>query len=203
MFGANQTIGSDEPRFVLSRCLAAPKVCLRRDSILGGADMKTILLTQNKFTLVDDDVYDSLSRFKWYARRSPFALKDFWYAIRRVPRKNGGGFLRMHRVITEAKPGKFVDHINHNGLDNRRENLRICSHKENTQNQLVHRDNATGKKGVGVSHGKTKFRARIRIDGALVHLGYFRSLEEAARAYDDAAKKHFGEFAQLNFPENK
>jgi len=105
----------------------------------------------------------------------------------------------MHRVILDAPMNMLVDHINGNGLDNRRENLRICTNTENLRNRGKDRDNTSGYKGVVIKKGEKKFRAQIRVNQKTIHLGSFSTPEEAARAYDDAAREYFGEFAWTNF----
>ena len=106
----------------------------------------------------------------------------------------------MHRFIMKPKSNEYVDHINGDKLDNRKENLRICTKKENQRNQKVRKDNTSGYKGVALMAGKY-WRAYITSGGSRQkHLGNFKTKEEAARAYDEKAKEYFGEFARLNFP---
>ena len=151
--------------------------------------MKVIELTQYKFALVDAADYDALSAVKWRANTQPHTT----YAVR----ESEGRTVQMHRVITAAPQGVEVDHINGDGLDNRRDNLRLCSRKENQRNKRV-TPHSSKYKGVtwNTSHGK--WQARIRIDGRQKHLGYFTDEIDAGRAYDEAAVKAFGEFARLN-----
>lgn len=108
------------------------------------------------------------------------------------------GSLRMHRLVAGldmdgfSSPG-IVDHINGNGLDNRRSNLRICTHAQNLMNRGASKTNRTGLRGV-TAHRKNSFRARIRVHGKLHDLGCFRTAEEAGAAYDAAARQLHGEF---------
>jgi hypothetical protein len=108
--------------------------------------------------------------------------------------------LRMHRLIMQPRPDQVVDHINGDGLDNRRANLRICTQAENARN----RRKGTGTsryKGVSLAKGRTKpWRAQIRVGDQVRNLGYFADEGEAARAYDAAASQLFGDFARLNCP---
>lgn len=107
----------------------------------------------------------------------------------------------LHRAVLTPPTGNVVDHINRNGLDCRRSNLRAASHKDNIRNASLTRRSDTGLKGVGYSQSRGKYRARIMIDGRDHHLGYFANAAEAGRAYDAAARAHFGQFASTNFTE--
>ncbi len=152
--------------------------------------MKQISLTQGKFTLVDDEDYDWLMQWKWYAAKGTSA----WYASR-VDCRNGGRILiKMHRLIMTTPKGMDTDHINSNGLDNRKDNLRICSRSEHHYN----RKPRTGQyKGIAVS--RDKWQARITIKGKRLSLGYYDNKEDAARAYDKAARRYVGLFVKTNF----
>lgn len=152
--------------------------------------MKEISLTQGKVAIVDDEDYKWLAQWKWYCHGK--------YAERGFPIR-----IKMHRVIINTPPGMETDHINGNGLDNRKSNLRICTHSENMMNQCVQKRSATGFKGVWFSKQHKKWRACIRNNKVHIHLGLFSTPEDAARAYDDAAKQVFGEFAKTNFIEAK
>lgn len=110
----------------------------------------------------------------------------------------------MHRIIMEIVlgralvKGEYVDHINHNGLDNRRDNLRLASAAQNMQNSRLRSDNTSGYKGVVWVISRRKWRAEIYVDKRSKCLGYFQNAIDAAKAYNDAALKYFGEFAFLN-----
>ena len=114
-----------------------------------------------------------------------------------------GKQVRLHRLITNAKKGEVVDHINGNPLDNRRENLRITTQEFNTKN-ATKKNSATSKyKGVfrHKRKGYIRWKAQIQVNKHKRGLGYFLDEEAAAKAYDIAAKELFGQFAKLNFPE--
>lgn len=158
---------------------------------------KEIQLTQGKIALVDDDIYPYISQWKWIAHKR----KNTWYAVRNAPRPPGGVLILMHRQIVQPQNGMDVDHINGDGLDNRAENLRECTHSQNIQNSKLRSDNESGYKGVHWDNVKRKWRAGIREkNGKYIHLGYHDDPCEAGRAYDFAAKKLHGTFARLNFP---
>jgi hypothetical protein len=161
--------------------------------------LKAIPLTQGYVSFVDNEDYEELSKYKWRASVQPNGRV---YAIRsqRNPLKKTQDTIFMHRVITDASRGMDVDHIDGNGLNNTRSNLRVCSRSENLRNQRLHSDNTSGFKGVSYHKRDRKWQARIRVNGKQHFLGYFDTPEAAARAYDTAALHYFGEFARLNFP---
>src|SRR5690606_31608638 len=103
------------------------------------------------------------------------------------------------RLTTDAPDAKMSEHINSNERDNRRTNLRVVTWRDNNLNSRLRKDNPTGYRGVRQWMNRPRRQARILVDGKDIHLGYHATPEDAARAYDQAAKKYFGEFAQLNF----
>lgn len=153
--------------------------------------MKIIPLSKNDFAIVDDVDYIELSRHKWYVNTNGYAIRDTFVKGKKVH------FL-MHRIIMNAPDGVFVDHINGNRRDNRRKNLRLCSMKENNRNSVVRSNNKSRYKGVSFHRQSGLYHACITIGGKHISLRYHKTPEKAARAYDKAAKKHFGEFAKLN-----
>ena len=158
---------------------------------------KSISLTRGKSTIVDDGDFEWLNQFKWYAVK---AGKTF-YAVRavRVGLKQKKVF--MHRFILGLDFGdqRQGDHINMDGLDNRRSNLRIATHAQNQRNGRKQANNKSGYKGVSWSNERGKWYAKIKVNGKKKHLGYFDDPEEAGRAYDYAARELHGEFANTNF----
>jgi hypothetical protein len=151
-----------------------------------------IELTFGKWAIVDAADYQRLSKYKWHAVKE----RRNWYA--KTLRRNGMP-LGMHRLITDAPKGLFVDHIDHNGLNNCRSNLRICSNAENSRNKRPY-GRTSRYKGVSWHKGSKKFVAQITFKGKKIWLGYFVDEIDAAKAYDKKAKELFGEFAYLNFP---
>ena len=147
----------------------------------------------DKFAIIDFDDYSIVSKYKWQVSKGKNGL---FYA--RHSAATGKSF-RMHRLILNVPKGMDVDHHDHNGLNNRRSNLRICT---NTQNQANRRktNNTTSSKFKGVGwHSQSKtWRARISLNKKDRCLGNFLTEIEAALAYNEAALKHFGEFAKLN-----
>ena len=112
--------------------------------------------------------------------------------------KKFGKPILMHRLIMKAKEGYEVDHINHDRLDNRRSNLRLCSHGNNKYNSSKRSTNTSGYKGVYRVAHISKWVARLQKDNKHHILGYFANKHEAAKAYNKGAKKHFGKYASLN-----
>jgi len=157
--------------------------------------MREIPLTRGMIALVDDGDYAGVvAAGKWCAVAS--TRGGTYYAVHSIVRASGGRVLqRMHNFLTGWS---LTDHVNGDGLDNRRGNLRQATHAQNMGNQRLRSNNTSGYKGV--SRSNQKWQAHVFPAGRSVYLGRFATPEEAARAYDDAAAEHFGEFARLNFP---
>lgn len=165
--------------------------------------MRKIKLTQNKVALVDNADYDYLNQWKWCASYSG----SIFYALRAV---RPSGFsssgerrrnLYMHRVILGLKFGdrKQIDHIDGNGLNNQRSNLRFCSQLQNNQNRRKRQTGAISDyKGVNKCPNSPNWNAHIRFNGKKRHLGCFELEKDAAVAYNKAALKYFREFARPN-----
>jgi len=163
-----------------------------------GYAFRKIPLTRGKFAIVDSDDYIRLAKYKW--RICKTKGKNVLYAERSVRLPNGKySRILMHREVLHIREGFVIDHINRNGLDNRRANLRPATVAQNAQNSSK-RKNRSGYKGVWYAKDKRKWRAAIWHNNKREHLGYFDSPRRAALSYDAAAKKYHKEFASFNFP---
>jgi hypothetical protein len=164
---------------------------LRYRKIRFGCAFRKIELTQGKFAVVDPEDFEKLNTHKWYAANN---YHNTFYAVRKIGRRNGKiKHISMHRQITKPLPGLVVDHKDGNGLNNRKENLRIATEAQNHCNCRKTSKKTTSKyKGVCYNKQRSKFRADIKCNG------HFDNEIDAAKAYDQAAKKHYGEFAKLN-----
>lgn len=148
--------------------------------------MAEIVLTNGKIVLVDEEDFIGLNKYRWYPNKG--------YAVAKINKKN----VLMHRLILNLEGKIETDHINHNKLDNRKENIRFATRSQNAANQLKSR--GTSKyKGVSWHKKRRKWQSGIKINYKAIYLGRHINEIEAARAYDKAAKRLFGEFALLNF----
>lgn len=154
---------------------------------------RTIQLTQGQVAIVDNDDYEWINQWKWYYRRVSYT----GYAVRRSKR------IYMHRVVLNAPPDMEVDHVDGDGLNNCKCNLRLCTHSENLYNSKKRKRCSSKYKGVSWYARCRKWRAYIAPNGRHHHLGYFDSEKDAATAYDNAATKFFGDFAWLNLLEKE
>ncbi|MBA3554495.1 MAG: hypothetical protein H0W29_07040 [Gemmatimonadales bacterium] len=154
-----------------------------------------ILLTQGKVATIDEADYALVSPYKWHA----FRIHRVWYAATNIHGKR----LYLHRLIME-NPSGDVDHKNHDGLDNRRTNLRVASRRGLNIAAARFTKNKHGFRGVAfhTDGRRTKpWQGVVKVDQHNLSCGYFATAEEAARARDRLARMHFGEFARLNFPD--
>ena len=182
-----------------------PAAHVFQELFTGDRNMKRIPLTQGKFTVVDDEDYDYLTQWKWHAQKS----RNTFYAVRTYAHptlKTSKGWakrcaLRMHRVILRCPADMQVDHFDHDGLENRKFNIRICTKGQNQHNKLPKPHCASKYKGV--NRNQKKWKAQIRHNNVRLYLGTYDSEIVAARVYDNKAKELFGEYAYLNFPKGE
>lgn len=150
-------------------------------------------LTQGKIAIVDTADYERLNQWKWAYHHKGYAMRT-----EKIDGKQRTIF--MHRQILQLAHGIMVDHINGNGLDNRRCNLRPSTSAENQYNRKPRKGRRSRYKGVSWVTERSKWMAQIVADGKRTFLGYFNDDLEAALAYDKAALELHGEFARINFP---
>jgi osmotically-inducible protein OsmY len=156
--------------------------------------LKTIALTKGHVAVVDDEDFSIVSQWKWYAQINLGGV----YAARREG--SGGRLVYMHRLINATPSGMVTDHIDGNGLNNTRANLRTATHRQNAQNQRPQRKKDAATKGAWYdASGKQdkRWRSAIRVNGKLKYLGRYHTQQEAASAYAVAASQLFGQFANF------
>jgi hypothetical protein len=166
-----------------------------------GYAFRRIHMAQPKYAKVDPADYKRLRGYEWLAKKG----RSSFYARRRAAGSKAGkeALIYLHQEVIEVPEGMVVDHINHDGMDNRRANLRAATYSQN----LCHRKKRSGAKqskykGIYWRKKNRKWQAVITFDRKKIYLGYFRNEIDAAKAYDRAAMKYHGEFASLNFPES-
>ena len=156
-------------------------------------------LTQGLVALVDQEDYDRVAAFKWAASRTKEGFT--WYGQRSVWTGSGYRTVLLHRFILDAPSGRQVDHINGDGLDNRRANLRLATGSQNAANRVRLTTNTSGFRGITWMPKRGKWQVALKHHGRNVFLGLFDDKIAAARAYDRGAAATWGPFARLNFPE--
>lgn len=145
------------------------------------------MLSQGLEALVDDEDYEYLMQWKWFATKSK---SSDYYAVRHEGRK----IIAMHRVIMQTPDDLECDHIHHNTLDNRKSQLRNVTRQQNQWNQKLSKNNKTGVKGVCWHTRDKRYRAQIKKDGVRIHIGQYKTIEEAEIAYQEKARELFGEY---------
>jgi len=152
---------------------------------------KTIKLTRGYETIVDAEDYEELNKHKWYCCSRG-------YARRHIYKNQKGGSLFMHRIVNQTPEGLQTDHIDRDKLNNRKSNLRTVTHQQNAMNQTSYKNSTSIYKGVWWDKQRNGWQAQIGHNGKHTCLGIFSNECDAARAYDKAAEKLFGEYAVLN-----
>ena len=159
---------------------------------MGASEIK---LSRGKVSLIDDEDFDLVAEYGWRANQNQDGR---WYAMAWDSYPN---FILMHRLIMNPAPGMIVDHLDNDGLNNQRENLRVCTYSENVQRSGRKRQGSTSNfKGVHWESARNKWKAMIMKDGRHIYLGRYDSEVAAAEAYDDAVAYYHGEFGYRNFP---
>ena len=156
--------------------------------------MKRIPLTRGKYAIVDDADYEWLNQWKWHSLKG----NSTWYVSRSKRKGNKVKNYLMHREILRTPKEKVSDHINGDGLDNRRSNLRICTQAQNSMNKNSSRNTSSKFKGVTFHKQTGKWQSQIETEGKMYYLGYYDDERRAALEYNKKAKEFFGEFAKLN-----
>ncbi len=157
-------------------------------------ETREIELTQGKIAIVDDEDFKLVSDYKWHANQD----RNTWYALTNIKKNGKRRTLRMHQLILDIPEDMQADHIDHDGLNNSRCNLRLVTHQQNNFNRKSNECSSSQYKGICWINLRQKWKAQIKIDGENKHLGYFANGKDAAQAYNKAALKLFGEFAYLN-----
>jgi hypothetical protein len=182
----------------LDRICAWPMMLYRRRKF--GYDFRRIYLGDDKWTIVEPADFYRINNFGWFI----VGKKTRLYAARNIINETGKiKIVRLHREIMKAPAKLLVDHRNGNSLDNRRDNLRLATLSQNACNVRINKAGCSSRyRGVRWSKVGKRWEAQLGFKRKSIFLGHFDSEEEAARVYDEAAKKYHGEFARLNFSES-
>lgn len=160
--------------------------------------MALIELSKGYKAIIDDEDYPFISQYRWYAHSSGkhvYACRTERFGLRKDNKKR---HIYLHRVLLSAKE-EFVDHVNGDTLDNRKNNLRLCSNSENSRNQINRKNKINSKfKGVKKNANCSTWSARITFNRKEIYIGSFKNEEDAAKAYNKAALEYFGQFAKVN-----
>lgn len=154
--------------------------------------MKKYIQLKHGTAIIDEQDFDKIKDYKWSSilcgkSKNPYAVSSHF-----------GQIVYMHRMIADAKDNQFVDHIDGNGLNNSRDNLRFATPSQNNMNQRVREDNTSGHKGISWCPDREKYQVYINIDRKRKSLGRYKTLEEAIYVRDQAVKAHYGEYSREN-----
>jgi len=180
------------------------RLILRYRKIRYGYAFRMIRMSQPHYAKVDPADYERLQKYEWFVGKRKNNNSFYTQGFVTDSKTGKEKLVSMHREILKVPKGMLVDHINHDGMDNRSANLRKATHSQNMCNRKKFSCASSSKyKGVSWHKGKRKWEATIGLKGRNIHLGRFKSEIEAAKAYDAAAREYHGEFAYLNFPEKE
>ncbi len=152
--------------------------------------MKKVKLTRGKFATVDNDVYEKVNKYNWYYIEGGYAARDDFSSGKRK-------MVYMHRFIMDPPEGMVIDHINGKKHDNRKENLRICTHRQNSWNAKKRTDNKSGYRGVSWDKSKQKWGVRLKVGNLYKFGGYFTNKIEASKRYGELVEKYRDEFSKV------
>ena len=178
----------------LELLLSLPILSCRR--LRYGYAFRLVPLTKGRFAKVSPCDYPEMMKYKWSARRTPWTCYASFYRTIKGRNKT----FDMHRLIMNPPAGLIVDHIDGDGLNNCRPNLRLATPAQNSRNCCAKINVLSKYKGVSPEKRRNCWRTTLTIDGKHIYLGQFNSEIEAAKAYDKGALKYHGRFARLNFP---
>ena len=147
--------------------------------------------------IIDDEDWEMVKLYNWHIEYAPATL-TYYVNTNKCDNNGKQHNLRLHRYLTNCPKDKMVDHINHDGRDNRKSNIRICTHEENQWNRYKKRNNNNRYKGVSKSKKSKKWRSYINVNTKAIYLGSYPDEISAAKAYNEAAIKYYGEFALIN-----
>lgn len=156
-----------------------------------------IKLFSGEMVKIDEEDYEIIKNYKWRLNKT----KKYKYAVA-YKLKSKNKTVVMHRLIMKATKRQMIDHINGDGLDNRKLNLRFCNKSLNAANSCLHRDNKSGYKGVHWSNRDKKWYSQITLNYKQRLIGLYDNKDDAACAYDKVAQELFGKFARINFSLN-
>ena len=160
--------------------------------------MKEIMLTKGRKAIIDDEDFEKLSHYKWCVDIKRLGIQEYALTANWINGKSNN--IMMHRLIMNLKKldKRFIDHINGNGLDNRKINLRICTRSQNQWNSKKHKKCISKYKGVSWDKTRNRWQCHIKFHYISINLGRYKSETDAAIAYNNAALKYHGDFARLN-----
>jgi len=157
-------------------------------------DVAYVPLTRGYEAIVDIEDAGMASGYNWYVM---FCGENLVYAARNERVTGKRKTILMHRVVANPSEKQVVDHRDHNGLNNRKSNLRVCSHTENIRNSRKRLDNTSGYRGVCWNKKLRKWQAEINVNGEVIYLGTFKDIEKAYQAYCKASRRYHKDYSNI------